>query len=241
MNHRNNFRTGFICISLTSMLFLQTLDGYAQEGGQPPGPPPAPKPNMEAIRSLKQRFEMEPTVAEVQKAALKFFRVHPERVSAFQSGASWKALMPEIDVSYNREMSDNDRRLVDVIYISNPKFKDGREFEYTDRLAHTLGFRAHWSLDRLIFNAESLDVASLVGVQEGLLREITSLYFTRRRLLTTFALNPPQDPGEQVTESIRLEEISANLDALTGGWFSAEITKRKRSHNKRSAGSSSEE
>ena len=76
------------------------------------------------------------------------------------------------------------------------------------------------------FNAEVLDVTSLVGVQEGLLREITSLYFTRRRLMTFLTLSPPQDPGEKITESIRLDEITANLDALTGGFMSRELRKR---------------
>ena len=69
-------------------------------------------------------------------------------------------------------------------------------------------------------------MASLVGVQEGLLREITSLYFTRRRLMTAINLNPPQDPNEQITEELRLQEITANLDALSGGWFSKELRKR---------------
>ena len=69
-------------------------------------------------------------------------------------------------------------------------------------------------------------MTSLVGVQEGLLREITSLYFTRRRLMTMVTLAPPQDPNEEITEQLRLDEITANLDALTGGYFSKEIRKR---------------
>ena len=69
-------------------------------------------------------------------------------------------------------------------------------------------------------------MSSLVGVQEGLLREVTSLYFTRRRLMTAMVLNPPQSPNEQITEQLRLDEITANIDALTGGFFTAEEKKR---------------
>jgi hypothetical protein len=186
-------------------------------------PPPPPRPNMKQIRKLKLRFEKEPTVKDVQMAALRFFKIHPTLVAGFRRGASWKALMPDLEVNFNLERGRNDRELDDIIYAQTFPWK---EQEATTRSGYTLGLRAHWSLDRLIFNAEILDVTSIVGIQEGLLREITSLYFTRRRLMTIMSLNPPQDPGEKITESIRLGEILANIDALTGGYFSTEIKRR---------------
>ena len=192
--------------------------------GQPGQPPPPPRPNLRQIRRLKLRFEKEPTVSDVQAAALRFFKIHPSLVAGFRRGATWKALMPDLEVTFNAERGTNNRELDDIIYAqTNFPWK---ELEATKRSGYTLGIRAHWSLDRLIFNAEILDVTSIVGIQEGLLREITSLYFTRRRLMTIMSLNPPQDPGEKITESIRLGEILANLDALTGGYFSAEIKRR---------------
>jgi len=197
----------------------QDLWAQAAEGAAPPAPPP---PNMKAVRALRIRFEREPTVAEVQKAALHFFKVHPERVAAYRKGAAWKALMPDLEFTFNNEIGTNDRRLQDIQYSTFPYKED----EHASRGTVSLGVQAHWSLDRLIFNAETLDVTSLVGVQEGLLREITSLYFTRRRLMTMVALAPPQDPNEEITEQLRLDEIAANLSALTGGYFAAELKKR---------------
>lgn len=207
-------------VALASLLLPQG----AQAQGQPEQPPPPPRPNMKRIRKLKLRFEKEPTVQEVQQAALKFFKVHPNMIKGYRSGASWKALMPDVEVTFNHENSLNDRTMIDAIYRA--AFPDGKEFEDTKRTGYSLGVKAHWSFDRLIFNAEVLDVTSLVGVMEGLLREITSLYYTRRRLMTIMSLNPPQDPGEKITESIRLDEIAANVDALTGGYFSRELKRR---------------
>ena len=43
--------------------------------------------------------------------------------------------------------------------------------------------------------------------------------------MTAMVLNPPQDPNEQITEQLRLDEITANIDALTGGFLSREIKK----------------
>jgi hypothetical protein len=178
------------CILLTALSAQAQAqapeEGYAPEGAGPPPAPPPPDPK--AVRNLRLRFEREPPVAEVQKAALRFFKVHPEKVSSYRRGASWKALMPDLELIFNNEYGTNDRTL--------------------------------------FFNAEILDVSSLVGVQEGLLREITSLYFTRRRLMTAMVLSPPQSPHEQITEQIRLDEITANVDALTGGYFSKEVKRR---------------
>ncbi len=219
-------------VSLCTVLVLMALasrseaqgGGYGGQGGEaapqaaPQGPPP---PEPKAVRALRQRFEQEPAVAKVQQAALRFFKVHPDRVASFRRGAAWKALMPDVELIFNNEYGTSDRTLKDYMYKAWP-YKDD---ESGSRASISIGVRAHWSLDRLIFNAESLDVASLVGVQEGLLREITSLYFTRRRLMTAMVLNPPQDPNEQITEQLRLDEITANIDALTGGFLSREIKK----------------
>lgn len=194
--------------------------GEGGEGGAPAAPPP---PDPAKLRALKLSFEREPTVKEVQVQALRFFQVHPERVKMYRTGAMLKALVPDLEVAANAERGVNDRRMTDALYKAVYAIKESEDNSHS---TYSLNLRAHWSLDRLVFNAEVLDVTSLVGVQEGLLREVTSLYFTRRRLMTFLKLNPPQDPGERITESIRLEEITANLDALTGGYFTDELRKR---------------
>ena len=202
-------------------------------------PPPAPPPvNRKKVRELRMRFEQEPPVKDVQAAALRFFKVHPERVQSYRRGAAWKALMPNVELIFNNDFGTNDRYLYDYIYVNkiaspNGRCTDGtcwpaKDEETVKRMGISLGLRASWSLDRLIFNAETLDVSSLVGVQEGLLREITSLYFTRRRLMTALVLSPPQSPHEEITENLRLEEITANIDALTGGFFTREFRKHVR-------------
>jgi hypothetical protein len=210
--------------------------GYGQEPGAAAAPPAPPQVDKSALRALRLRFEREPTVTEVQEAALKFFKVHPERVASYRSRASWKALMPDMEVSGNYQYDSSDLYRYDYLYRNkyveygcNPATGPcwpAKDEEDTTRASLGVSVRAHWSLSQLIFNAEVLDVSSLVGVQEGLLREVTSFYFTRRRLMTSMQLNPPQNPNEQITEELRLAEITANLDALTGGFFSREIERR---------------
>lgn len=227
-------RMSRLCVAALSWCMLVAGPAQAQEaGGQPAAEPPAPPPpNLKALRTLKLRFEREPSVKEVQKASLRYFQVHPERVEHYRLGAMFKALVPDLELGLNAERGLTNRDMIDALYynaiggLGVPWTNGAKELESNRHTTYSASLRAHWALDRLVFNAEVLDVTSLVGVQEGLLREITSLYFTRRRLMTFLELNPPQDPGERITESIRLDEITANLDALTGGYFTEELNKR---------------
>ena len=217
-----------VSLRMALVLFLvAVMVQTAPPQGQPPPPPPKPQLNLKVLRKLRFQFEREPTVEECQAAALKFFRISPARVGSYHRRASLKALAPDINVSVYTDRNSSDRRLVDMLYVSSPQFANGKDFEYTNSSSMNMSIQAHWGFDRLVFNSEVLDVSSLVGLQESTLREVTSLYFTRRRLMAILKMNPPQDPGEKFTEGIRLLEIDANLNALTGGWFKKELKKRQ--------------
>jgi hypothetical protein len=181
-------------------------------------------------------FKKEPPVKDVQDAALRFFRVHPDKVTQLRRGAELKGLLPELELSFNNELSNARRRMQDALFpgfVTNPGYKED-ETNKSDRIAW--GVRATWGLDRLLFNPEELDVASLVGVQEGLLREVTTLYYTRRRLQVGMVLNPPQDDAELITEALRLEEATATLDALTGGYVSKKLKEASEAGKKTESG-----
>jgi hypothetical protein len=81
-----------------------------------------------------------------------------------------------------------------------------------------------WNLPQLVFNAEELDVASLAGLMEGLLKESTRLYFMRRRLQVDMILTPPTDQASLLSKDLRLQELTGLLDAMTGGWFQQALT-----------------
>jgi hypothetical protein len=76
-----------------------------------------------------------------------------------------------------------------------------------------------WNLPSLVFNAEVLDVGSLAVLQEGVLKEITRLYYTRRRLQIDLILNPPRDAQTELSKQLRIEELTSTLNAMTGNLF----------------------
>ncbi|MFH1529650.1 MAG: hypothetical protein ABIK09_02825 [Pseudomonadota bacterium] len=87
--------------------------------------------------------------------------------------------------------------------------------------------KATWDLPRLVFNSEVLDVASLAGLMQGVLKEATRLYYMRRRLQVDLILTPPADPATLLSKQMRLDELTSLIDAITGSWFSQELANRR--------------
>jgi hypothetical protein len=178
-----------------------------------------------AFAQLMKIMKGEPTIKEVQQATLKHYKFEPERIDSMARAARLKGLVPEIDASLDNSVGHNYSNTKDGLYpflpnpVENPNpgsFKE-RVSGNNDNL--TWHVRAVFNLDRLVFNAEELDVRSLDSLQENLIREVTTLYFGRRRLLANLLLSPPDEDEEVFYEILRLDEMTATIDALTGGMF----------------------
>ncbi len=168
-----------------------------------------------------RQLESEPNVREVQEAALRYFRVNRDQVNSMRTRASWKASVPVAEFSGGYTNSELDEGIFNYAVFTDQKSVDrgagGTAYEMRGKLT--------WNLPQLVFNAEELDVASLAGLMEGILKESTRLYFMRRRLQVDLILNPPTDQASYLTKKLRLEELTGLIDAMTGGWFQGELTK----------------
>jgi hypothetical protein len=171
-----------------------------------------------------RRFDNEPKVREVQLAAIKFYNVSPERIQSLRSRTRSKALVPGISIGVTNSLSSFNLAVDDIV------FRQRGIARFEDQTADFLGFTASasWGLDRLVFNAEELDVMSLIGIQDGIQREVTALYYVRRRLQIELELNPPTTLEARLSGRLRLEELQGLLDAYTGGFFTREIAKRSK-------------
>ena len=169
-----------------------------------------------------RRFDNEPAIREVQVAAIEYYNVSPERISSLRSRTRSKALVPGLSIGFTNSLSSSSLAVDDIIFRN----RDIARFE--DQNNDFLEFTASmsWGLDRLVFNAEELDVMSLIGIQDGIQREVTALYYVRRRLQIELELNPPTSLEARLSGRLRLEELTGLLDAYTGGFFSREIEKR---------------
>ena len=93
-----------------------------------------------------------------------------------------------------------------------------------DRRTRSLDFGFSWDLADLIWSSDqtSIDVRSRLTTQlrQDLLEEATRLYFERRRLRAEFEEHPAEDAALRQERRLRVEDLTAYLDALTGGGFS---------------------
>ncbi len=171
------------------------------------------------VKKVLQRFNSEPTVREVQQQAIAYMRVHPQDVDSWRLRARTNALAPRLTTQVQGDLND-DRRTVekpgDPTIVSQTNDQSGR-----------LVVGAAWDLDRLVFEPQEMAVAResvrIANLRDRVLDEVTRRYFERRRLQIDLELSPPKDLADRVKKELRLQELTADMDAVTGGWFSQKL------------------
>jgi len=170
-------------------------------------------------QQILARFDHEPTVQQVQDAAIRYYLVHPDHIRSLLRGARLKALVPTISGEFANSLTTTRRDMNDGLYQTLP-FKENERIN-----GDALGWRiqASWVLDRLVFNPEVLDVQSLIGILDGVVREVTTIYYIRRRLQIDMILRPPTDLPTRISQRIRIEELTGLIDALTGKFMTKSL------------------
>ena len=219
-----------LCMVLATGLAAAPGAARAQEeqpegGGAAPQPQPKRQVSRAAVKRLFQIIKAEPNIKDVQKAAVRHYELEPSRINRLARNARLKGLIPNVSASFSNELGNRFTNTKDGLFPilpspaenPNPSFYKERVSESNNQL--TWSVSASWDLDRLVFAAESLDAKSLTGLEENLVREVTTLFFSRRRILASLILSPPDDDEEFFYELMRLDEITATLDSFTGGMF----------------------
>lgn len=208
---------------LTLVLLAAPVHALAQEAA-PPAPNTPPK-NPNGMRKLFQIMKSEPTVKDVQAWAVAQYRLQPERIHELVRNARLKGLIPDLTVTASNMIGNSYTNSRDGLYpilpspAENPNPNNFKERSATNNDELTWSVTAKWQLDRIVFSSEALDAKSLTSLQENLVREVTTLYFSRRRVLASIVLSPPTDDEEYFYELVRLDELSATLNAFTGYKF----------------------
>lgn len=163
-------------------------------------------------------FTAEPDIRQVQKAAIEYAEVNPEKIARWRKQAAKKALLPQVSVGVDRNTSD----LWHWEGGSTTKTDDDILRRGKDTVDWDLTLS--WDLGDLIWNNDqtSIDTRSklMVQLRGDILDEATRTYFERLRLKKELERLRPDDRGKMEEKKLRLEELTANLDALTGGYFS---------------------
>jgi hypothetical protein len=176
--------------------------------------------------AVLSRFDSEPTVRQVQEMALEYSKTDPRYVEAWLSAAKNAAWLPEFQAKFGYDYGDG----YGYDYLTDPNDPTAAAIrQLSDADADTgydMEFRAKWRFDKLVMSSERIRVISeaqdVVKLRDKILEEVTRVYFDRRRLQVDMLLNPG-DLKTQLKNELRLQELTAQLDAFTGGRFSAAL------------------
>lgn len=183
---------------------------------------PAADPNEASeanVRRLLERYKNEPSVREVHEAAARYAEVHPELIQSWRIRSRLSALGPQVRGDYRYQVDG--RMRVAQGGSSEPSRSEDESWR------HQPNVRAQLDLDRLIFNPDELrvsnEIVDLVRLRESVLDQVTKIYYERRRLQLELDMTPPKDLAGRVRKELRLQELVADLDSLTGGFFSKRL------------------
>jgi len=175
----------------------------------------------EAVPELPKPLEgttssAEPSIQQVHRMTIAYAELSPGKIRNWRALARLRAFVPSFSVGLNQ---DRDANIVSSTTAGVTKFSVG-----PDRRTRRLDFGFSWDLGDFIWSPDqtSIDVRSRLTTQlrQDLLEEATRLYFERRRLQAEFAAQPSEDAALRKERDLRLAELTAYLDALTGGGFS---------------------
>lgn len=181
------------------------------------------------LESLDKYFDGEPAIGEVQRLAVDYAEVHPQKIAQWRVLARRRAWLPELDVSVDggTDWSSSDSIYGTTTgggahYVGPDDKTRGEDFGWDVTLS--------WNLANLIWSTEQTTIDSrsklMVELREDVLDQVTRIYFERRRnqieLLTAGVL----DPALRMDKELRVAELTALIDAFTGGEFSRRIQKR---------------
>lgn len=179
-----------------------------------PGPAWA---NPDGLEAAKARFQKEPPVAQVVDVALRYFRVHPEVMDELRSKSHTRAFLPLLATGFRY---DDDRYARVETQRPDPNLNID---ESTNTRQNALSVGAVWDLRELVFNPAEVQIYGLIGVQRDIMLEATRTYYLRKQLVLRKLYKPAEDPMAAAALDMRIDEFTAILDVLTGGWFSGQL------------------
>ncbi|MBN1527031.1 MAG: hypothetical protein JW919_05585 [Candidatus Omnitrophica bacterium] len=164
----------------------------------------------------------EPAYLELQKAAIRFADVDPEKIKSWHSQSRMRALLPKVSVGF-----DNDSSNTYEIYTSATRdyFVTGPE-----DISKGWDVSVSWELGNLIWSDDqtNIDVRSrlMVQLRNDILDDLRRVYYERKRLQFELVTQPPKDIKARFEKEMRLEELTRAIDDLTGNYLSESIKKQ---------------
>ncbi|MCM8775501.1 MAG: hypothetical protein NC930_04025 [Candidatus Omnitrophica bacterium] len=184
---------------------------------------PTRLPSPDQMNLFRELVRAEPTVRELQDALIRYNNLAPGKIKRWHAESRLRSLIPTFSVS--RDISNANNIDIDRGSTSDPdRFIIGPEDVDKD-----LSLDLRWDLGDFIFNSNQTSIDSreklMVELRNDLLSEITRIYYERRRVQIEIVFCPAFSEREHLEKLIRMDELTAHLDGMTGGSMSERLEK----------------
>jgi hypothetical protein len=167
----------------------------------------------------------EPPLMELREAATALVMAQPERARSLLWRAGAAGWLPEVRVRVDRRFGRDES-----LDYGRTSLDDAAPVGMNTHQDVRYEVRATWDLSRIVFNPDELgahmEALRIADVRREVEMMVVRLVFERRRLKTEAATSDSPDITPRLRRELRIQEIEAELDALTGGAFSRPRTTR---------------
>ena len=205
------------------------------------------EPTVQEIQEVAMRFaEVHPDMIEGWRKGAKYRALLPkfkivydynkQKASGEKQGLS-KDITREDNSANGIEDKTDDSPVTGIEIIetvqssSENKYKvqNGTSSESADarKFENNYTFSFEWDFGDFLFNPDQVrisnEVRDLVELRNDVLEEVTQFYFQRRQLQIDLLLSPAEELRERLRLELQLQEVTANIDYLTGGYLTQRL------------------
>jgi hypothetical protein len=169
--------------------------------------------------TLRALFATDPPVEALRAVATALVLAEPDRARSLVERARYAGVLPELRLMAERRFARTESvdlgSPTDATALAPVGIDTNNDVRYQAR--------ATWDLSKMIFNSDEIGAQFQALRTADARREVESLvirlYFERRRLKAESAAADDQDMPAGLRRELRIAEVEAELDALTGGAF----------------------
>jgi len=148
-------------------------------------------------------------IQKIQQAAIQYAQVvDPEHINAHRRLSRLKAILPDFSLEYDKTISSYNNSQFTRFSVGPQDWSLSLKWNLGDLI---------WSEQQRLIDSQ---VRLMVKLRQDILDEVTRLYFERRRLQLEFVSCPELETKEKQDKKLKIQELTALLDGLTGGYLS---------------------
>ncbi len=176
-----------------------------------------PSAKLELVWKL---LSWEPDIGLLQRKAMEYAYVSPEKIGQWQKRVKKSALLPKLTLDMDL---DNNKSVSDSVAVSSTGAENVGPDDKSIYKAVNFGISLQWDLSELLWNSEEINIDTraklTVELRDDILDQLNQLYFERRRYQVELIIKPPKDMVVALKKLIKIDRLRADIDALTGGFL----------------------